>query len=163
MSVIITKKNQKAWNIFFLLVILLPTLFVYKYIYNFRINQATIINLLTITIFTYYIFLTIKEEKLEYSTNSLNFPILLFILIAVLSIFITNSFWVTLKVFINLLSFYLIYFLIINNIKNKKSLYFCLIVFFFRCKFNINIFIDSILRVRPFPIRYRTTIFYFRE
>ena len=130
MKYLIKENYRRIWNILFSLIIILPVLFVYKYVYNFTTNQTMIVNLLTLTIFTYYIFLTIKEEKLEYSTNSLNFLILLFILIATLSIFITNSFWVTSKIFLNLLSFCLIYFLIINNIKNKNSLYFCLIVFF---------------------------------
>ena len=130
MGDIMTKKNQKVWNIFFLLIILLPTLFVYKYVYNFRINQATIINLLALGIFTFYIFSIIKEEKIVYSTYSLNLPILLFILIITLSILINNTYWISLKDFINFLSYFLIYFFIINNIKTKYSFNFCLIIFF---------------------------------
>src|SRR5665648_1131009 len=93
MDDMVTKKNPKVWNIFFLLVILLPTLFVYKYVYNFRINQATIINLLALGIFAFYIFNIIKEGKIIYSSHSLNLPILLFILIATLSILINNTYW----------------------------------------------------------------------
>ena len=130
MDDIVIKKNQKVWNIFFLLVILLPTLFVHKYIYNFRINQATIISLLAIGIFTFYIFSIIKEGKIKYVTNSLNLPILLFILIATLSIFISDTYWVSLKDFINFLSYFLIYFFVINNIKTTDSFNFCLIIFF---------------------------------
>ncbi len=125
------KENYKSiWNILFSLIIVLPVLFVYKYVYNFTTNQTMIVNLLTLAIFTYYIFLSIKEEKFGYSVNSLNSPILLFILIAVLSIFITNSFWISIKDFIILLSFYFIYFLVINNIKSKDSFNFCLMIFF---------------------------------
>jgi len=130
MGDIITKKNQKVWNIFFLLVILLPTLFVYKYIYNFRINQAVVMNLLILAICTFYILNTINEGKFIYSTHSLNFPILLFIIIAIISVLITNSFWSSLRGFVNILSYFLIYFIVINNIKNKDSFNFCLIIFF---------------------------------
>jgi O-antigen ligase/Tfp pilus assembly protein PilF len=130
MRYLIKKNYKRIWNILFSLIIVLPILFVYKYVYNFTTNQTMIINLLTLAIFTYYISLTIKEEKLVYLTNSLNFPILLFILIAVLSIFITNSFWVSLKVFINFISYFLIYFFITNNIKTKDSFNLCLVIFF---------------------------------
>jgi len=122
---------------FFLPIIILPALFIYKYVYNFRINQAIIINLLALGIIAFYILKIIKEGKVIYSIHSLNLTILLFILIATLSLLINNTFWIGLKDFINFLSFYLIYFLVINNIKNKYSLYFCLI--------DIYIFIDSIL------------------
>jgi len=115
---------------FFLPIIILPALFIYKYVYNFRINQAIIINLLALGIIAFYILKIIKEGKVIYSIHSLNLTILLFILIATLSLLINNTFWIGLKDFINFLSFYLIYFLVINNIKNKYSLYFCLIVFF---------------------------------
>ena len=130
MDYLIKENYKRIWNILFSLIIVLPILFVYKYVYNFVTNQIMIVNLLTLIIFTFYIFIIIKEEKLVYSTNSLNFPILLFIIIAIISILINNSFWLSLKDFITIFSFYLIYFLIINNIKSKYSLYFCLIVFF---------------------------------
>ena len=131
----IKENYEKIWNILFLLIIVLPIFCVYKYVYNFTTNQTIIINFLTFTIFTYYIFLIIKEEKFIYSVNSLNFPILLFILIAVLSILVNNSFWVSLKYFINLLSPFLIYFFIINNIKTKDIFSFCLIIFFITASF----------------------------
>jgi O-antigen ligase/Flp pilus assembly protein TadD len=128
MNIIISYK--KISKIFFLLIIALPTLFVYEYIYNFRINQAVAINLLALGIFTFYIFKIIKEGKVIYSSNSLNLPILLFILIATLSILINSTPWISLKDFIYFLSYFLIYFFIINNIKTKDSINFCLIIFF---------------------------------
>jgi len=124
------KSYKRIWRVFFLLIITLPALFLYKYIYNFRINQATIINLLALGIFAFYIFNIIKEGKIKYVTNSLNLPILLFILIATLSIFISDTYWVSLKDFINFLSYFLIYFFVINNIKTTDSFNFCLIIFF---------------------------------
>ena len=135
MRYFIKENYKRIWNILFSLIIVLPILLVYKYVYNFTTNQTMIVNLLTLTIFTYYIFLIIKEGKFIYSVNSLNFPILLFILIAVLSILVNNSFWVSLKYFINLLSLFLIYFFIINNIKTKDIFSFCLIIFFITASF----------------------------
>jgi O-antigen ligase/Flp pilus assembly protein TadD len=121
---------KKISKISFLLIIALPTLLVCKYVYNFRINQATIITIFALGIFTFYIFSIIKEGKIIYASHSLNLPILLFILIATLSILINNTYWVSLKDFIYFLSYFLIYFFIINNIKTKDSFNFCLIIFF---------------------------------
>src|SRR5665648_729596 len=126
MENMLTKKNQKVWNIFFLLIILLPTLFVYKFVYNFRINQATIISLLAIGIFTFYIFSIIKEGKIKYSRNSLNLPILLFVLFATISILLNNSLLIGQRDF----TIFLLYFFVINNIKTTDSFNFCLIIFF---------------------------------
>ena len=130
MGITIIKNYDKIWKILFLLIIILPALFVNKHVYNFRINQAAIINLLALGIVTLYIFSIIKEGKIIYSTHSLNLPILLFILIITLSILINNTYWISLKDFICFLSYFLIYFFIINSVKTKHFLNFCLIIFF---------------------------------
>ena len=129
MNITIIKSYEKVWNIYFLLIITLPVLFIYKYIHNFRVNQAAIINLLTLILFAFYILSIIKEGKLNYQANSLNLPILLFILIAIFSILLNGTFLVSLKDFINLLSYCFVYFFVINKIKNKNSFYFTIKIF----------------------------------
>jgi O-antigen ligase/Tfp pilus assembly protein PilF len=124
------KSYKRIWRVFFLLIIILPSLFVHKYVYNFRINQAMIINLLAFSIFIYYIFTIIKKGKFSYTNNSIHLPILIFILLASLSILLNNTYSVSLKDFIYFLSYFLIYFFIINNIKTKETFNFCLVVFF---------------------------------
>lgn len=84
----------------FLLIISLPSLFVYKYVYNFRINQTLIINLLIFTIFTFYVLNAIKEEKVKYSRNFLNLHILLFVLFAAISILLNNSLLISQREFV---------------------------------------------------------------
>ena len=117
-------------NILFLLIITLPALFVYKYVYLFRVNQTVIINFLILAIFAFYIINVVIKKKFIYSKNSLNLPILLFVLIAAVSILINNSFWIGLRDFISFLSYFLIYFFIINNMKTKDSINFCSTIFF---------------------------------
>ncbi|MHC2994417.1 MAG: tetratricopeptide repeat protein [Candidatus Atribacteria bacterium] len=150
MNIIIKKNYNKISKISFLLIILLPTLFVYKYVYNFRINQAVVMNLLILAICTFYILNTINEGKFIYSTHSLNFPILLFIIIAIISVLITNSFWSSLRGFVNILSYFLIYFIVINNIKNKDSFNFCLIIFFITASLTSLYLIIQYYEIDPF-------------
>ena len=117
-------------NVFFLFIITLPALFIHKYVYNFRINQTLIINLLIFVIFTFYILNTIKEEKIKCSRNFLNLYILLFILFAAISIILNNSLLISQRDFLVFLSYFLIYFLVRNNIKTKETLKFSLKLFF---------------------------------
>ena len=130
MNIVIIKNYQKILNVCFLLIITLPALFVYKHVYNFRINQTVIINLLILTMFTFYILNVIKEEKVKYSRNSLNLPILFFVLFAAISILLNNRLSISQKDFTIFLSYFLLYFLVINNIRNKNSFNLCLLIFF---------------------------------
>jgi len=129
-NIVIIKNYQKILNVCFLLIITLPALFVYKHVYNFRINQTVIINLLILTMFTFYILNVIKEEKVKYSRNSLNLPILFFVLFAAISILLNNRLSISQKDFTIFLSYFLLYFLVINNIRNKNSFNLCLLIFF---------------------------------
>jgi len=117
-------------NVFFLFIITLPVLFIHKYVYNFRINQTLIINLLIFIIFTFYILNAVKEEKIKYSRNYLNLPILLFVFFAAISILMNNSLLISQQNFIIFLSYFFIYFLVANNIRTKETFNFSLKLFF---------------------------------
>ena len=130
MSIVINKNYQKIWKMCFLLIIALPALFVYKHVYNFKINQTVIINLLIFGMFAFYILNAVSEEKFTYLKNSLNLSILLFVLFAALSILLNNTLSVSQRDFTIFLSYFLIYFLVINSIRNKNSFNLCLIIFF---------------------------------
>jgi len=80
--------------------------------------------------FTFYILNVIKEEKVKYSRNSLNLPILFFVLFAAISILLNNRLSISQKDFTIFLSYFLLYFLVINNIRNKNSFNLCLLIFF---------------------------------
>jgi len=123
-------KDKIIWNLFFLLLIALPALIIYKYVYYFRINQAVIINVLVFVMFTFSLLLIIKKGKFSYKISPLNYPLFMFVLTAILSLLINNNLGLNnLKDFFNLLSYFLIYFLVINNLRNKKSFYFCIKIF----------------------------------
>ena len=124
------EKDKIIWNLFFLLLIALPALIIYKYVYDFRINQAVIINVLVMVMFTFYLLLIIKKGEFSYKISPLNFPLFMFVLTAILSLLINNNLgFNNLKENFNLLSYFLIYFLVINNLRNKKSFYFCFKIF----------------------------------
>jgi len=130
MSINIKEKDKIIWNLFFLLLIALPALIIYKYVYDFRINQAVIINILVFIMFTFYLLLIIKKGEFSYKISPLNFPLFMFVLTAILSLLINNNLGLNnLKENFNLLSYVLIYFLVINNLRDKKSFYFCLKIF----------------------------------
>jgi len=124
------EKDKIVWNLFFLLLIALPVLIIYKYVYDFRINQAVIINILVFVMFTFYLLLIIKKGEFSYKISPLNFPLFMFVLTAILSLLINNNLGLNnLKENFNLLSYFLIYFLVINNLRNKDSFYFCIKIF----------------------------------
>lgn len=124
------EKDKIVWNLFFLLLIALPALIIYKYVYDFRINQAVIINVLVMVMFTFYLLHIIKKGEFSYKISPLNFPLFMFVLTAILSLLINNNLRLNnLKENFNLLSCFLIYFLVINNLRNKKSFYFCIKIF----------------------------------
>ena len=124
------EKDKIIWNLFFLLLIALPVLIIYKYVYDFRINQAVIISILVFVMFTFYLLLIIKKGEFSYKISPLNFPLFMFVLTAILSLLINNNLGLNnLKENFNLLSYFLIYFLVINNLRNKKSFYFCVKIF----------------------------------
>lgn len=60
------EKDKIVWNLFFLLLIALPALIIYKYVYDFRINQAVIINILVFVMFAFYLLLIIKKGEFSY-------------------------------------------------------------------------------------------------
>lgn len=124
------EKDKIIWNLFFLLLIALPALIIYKYVYDFRINQAVIINVLVFVMFTFYLLHIIKKGEFSYKISPLNFPLFMFVLTAVSSLLINNNLeFNNLKENFNLLSYFLIYFLVINNLRNKNSFYFCFKIF----------------------------------
>jgi len=124
------EKDKIIWNLFFLLLIALPAIIIYKYVYDFRINQAVVINILVFVMFTFYLLLIIKKGEFSYKISPLNFPLFMFVLTAILSLLINNNLGLNnLKENFNLLSYFLIYFLIINNLRNKNSFYFCFKIF----------------------------------
>jgi len=99
--------------------ILFIALFINKNVFEFRINQEMILKLFIITILGLWTikFLTSKEN--HWHKNRLNLPILLFILMITITLLVNKKIIEGSKDYITYLSYFIIYFLIINNVDNK--------------------------------------------
>jgi len=126
--------------IFKILIISIP-LYAYKYIYEFRINQIMILKLFTIIALTFWIIKIIITRKDIFIKEKINFFIILFILtISISLISIRNlSLFVGIRDYIIFISYFLIYFLILNNIVNRKE-FDSLIILFFITSFIVSIY-----------------------
>jgi len=80
-----------------------------------------------------------KEEKTLWVKGPLNLPIFLFILIMSISLFESKFLIVSLRDYIIFLSYFLIFFLVINNIENEQEFY-SFIKLFFIISFIISIY-----------------------
>ena len=103
------------------LLILCTSLFVYKYVYSFRINQEISLRLFTIILFSLWILKILHNEEYSFEKTNLNLPILIFILLMTVSLLRSQFFMVSLDDYLIFLFYFLICFLIINNINNKRQ------------------------------------------
>jgi len=105
------------------LLIIFSSLAAYKYVEYFRDNQETWLKIFIIVALVFLIIKYIHEEKIIWIKTSLNLPILIFISIMSLSLLVSQNLIVSIKDYIIFLSYFLIYFLVINNIENKRDFY----------------------------------------
>ena len=105
-------------------------LLAYKNIYEFRINQEMILKLFIIITLNLWIIKCLLDEESTWYRNRINPPIFLYIIIISISLVISNIIMVSLKDYIIFISYIFVYFLIINNINNKKEFDSFLKIFF---------------------------------
>lgn len=105
-------------------------LLAYKNIYEFRINQEMILKLFIIITLNLWIIKCLLDEESTWYRNRINLPIFLYIIIISISLVISNKIIVSLKDYIIFISYIFVYFLIINNINNKKEFDSFLKIFF---------------------------------
>jgi len=103
------------------LLILCTSLFAYKYVYSFRINQETSLKLFSILLFVIWTMKILINNDIFFKKTRLNFPILLFVLLMSVSLLRSQFFMVSLNDYIIFLFYFFIYFLIINNINDKAQ------------------------------------------
>jgi O-antigen ligase/Tfp pilus assembly protein PilF len=101
------------------LLIIGTSLFVYKYVYHFKINQEMSFKLFAIILFSLWILKILHNEEYYFKKTNLNLPIFIFILLMTISLLRSQSFMVSLNDYIIFLFYFFIYFLIINNINDK--------------------------------------------
>lgn len=111
---------KKSIAIVLKLLLLSVPLFVNKYIYNFRVNQDAILKLFTVILFSIFLMKILNTGKYSLKKTKLELPLILFTLVLVLSLFISEAKAVSLQDFMMFLSYILLFFLIINNL-NKKA------------------------------------------
>jgi len=130
---------KKAIFINLKLLIVFTPIAIYKYVDWFRINQEAWVKLFAIIGITLCALKYLEYGEFKWKKNELNFPIFLYILIMSLSLLISKCFIVSLRAYIIFLSYFFIYFLILNNIENRKE-FDSFIKLFFISSFFISIY-----------------------
>lgn len=111
-----------------IMLLVLP-LCAYKYVYDFRVNQEAILKLFSIILLSIWLLKIINNEKYSFKKTKLDLPLILFTLVLILSLFISNTKMISLQDFIIFFSYILIFFIITNNL--NKKLYFNSFIYLF--------------------------------
>jgi len=130
---------KKAILLSLKLLILFTPLAVYKYVDYFRDNQEAWLKLFVIIALTLWVLKYFKEEKNVWVKSPLNLPIFLFIFIMSISLMESKFLIVSLRDYVIFLSYFLIFFLVINNIEKEQEFY-SFIKLFFIISFIISIY-----------------------
>jgi O-antigen ligase/Tfp pilus assembly protein PilF len=104
------------------LIILVPIVFYPRCITVFLPAKELFAEILILFALMFWWFRMINREEIKFISTSLNFPILSFIAICVLSLIWSNSFFVSLKELPLFLAGPLLYFIITNNISNEHQI-----------------------------------------
>ena len=112
---------KKSIAIVLKLLLLSIPLFANKYIYNFRVNQDAILKLFTVILFAIFLVKIINTGEYCLKKTKLELPLILFTLVLVLSLFISETKRVSLNDFIIFFSYIFIFFFIINNLNQEAD------------------------------------------
>ncbi len=121
-----------------ILIFLIP-LSAYKYVYEFRINQKMILIFFVLVALILWIINIILKEKYVWYSTKINISISLFILILVISLFRSNYFYASINDYLIFLAYFILYFLIINNIEEERD-FDSLIKMFFITSFLVSMY-----------------------
>jgi len=121
------KYNQSLWTnaievSIIALVVLVPIVFYPRCITVFLPAKETLAEVLVLLALMFWGLKMISSEEIKFTSTSLNFPILSFIAICVLSLIWSNSFFVSLKELPLFLAGPLLYFIITNNINDERQI-----------------------------------------
>ncbi len=124
------KFNKNTILLIVKILIFLISLSAYKYVYEFRINQTMVLIFFIVIALTLWIInILLKEEFIWYPTK-INLPIFLFILIITVSLFRSSIFYLNLNDYLLFLAYFILYFLVINNVENENEFDLFLKIFF---------------------------------
>jgi len=124
---ILPKYNKSFWTnaieaTIIALVILVPIAFYPRCITVFLPAKEVVSSVLVLLALMFWGLKLISREEIKFSSSPLNFPVLSFIAICVLSLIWSNSFFISLKELPLFLAGPLLYFIIINNISNQRRI-----------------------------------------
>jgi len=103
------------------LFVLFIAFFIYKYVYNARVNQEAVLRLFVVILITLWIIKLLSAEGIAWKKNQLNLPIFLFIIVLSFSLTISNTIEVSFGDYIIFISYIILYFLVINVIGQKNE------------------------------------------
>jgi len=110
-------------EIFIIILVILTPIAFYPYCIDvFNPAKALIAELLVVVCLTFWVFKIISQEKVRFIRSPLDFPVFSFIVICILSLLWSNSFFVSLKELPLFLAGPLLYFIIINNISDERQI-----------------------------------------
>ena len=112
-------------------VVLLIPLFINRNVHEFRVNQEILLKFLIIIALALWAVETLNKKRFVWKKNSLNLPFLFFIGLMTISLVSSEHFAVSFKDYIIFLSYFILYFLVINNIKQKQQFDVFIKLFFF--------------------------------
>lgn len=119
--------------------VLFISLFIYKYIYNFRVNQEMILKLFIIILIIFWAIKLLSVEGVIRNKNKLNLPIYIFIIILSFSLMISNTTEVSFDDYTIFISYIILYFIVVNVINQKKE-FDSFIKIFFLSSFLVSIY-----------------------
>jgi len=122
--------NINSVNILLKAIIILVPLFLNKNIYSFRTTQEAVLKLLVIIAIFLWLLRIINNDDFFWRKSSLNLPIFIFIFVMSISLLISEIVAVSSRDYIIFLSYFLIYFLIINNVNNQEQFFSFIKLFF---------------------------------
>ncbi|HDK25679.1 MAG TPA: tetratricopeptide repeat protein [Candidatus Atribacteria bacterium] len=111
--------------------ILLIPLFINRNVHEFRVNQEMLLKFLLIIALALWAIETLNKKKFIWKKNSLNLPFLLLIGLMTISLVRSEYFAVSFKEYVIFLSYFVLFFLVINNIKQKQQFDIFIQLFFF--------------------------------
>ncbi len=115
---------------FLKLFIIFISLFTYREVYNFRVNQQLLIEIFIITLMVAWVIKILSSEKIVWVKSRLNIPLLIFILVITISFFTRSIKEVALSDYVNFISYILLYLVVVNFIRKEKEVNHLLKIFF---------------------------------
>ena len=114
--------NKAIEVVIIAMVVLIPTIFYPKIISIFNPIKTLTFSLLVIIGLMFWGFNVLRKEEFKIVSNTLNIPVLSFIIICILSIIWSDSPFVSLKELPLFLAGPLLYFIVVNNVHDEKQI-----------------------------------------